>query len=143
MHFKTTLPLTLLFLLSFIPFHLEAETLTDRQQISQTMKSFYQWDHTGGIDNANKSFAASVLYNRIGEQGNHITYTPNFDYKGAGENAYLPIIVDMDIYGKMALVRSVHHYEGKGRYLKAFVLHKLQQGWRITNVSWGKLTPHE
>ncbi|TQV88555.1 hypothetical protein [Aliikangiella coralliicola] len=126
-----------------IPFSTHAESLTDRQAITDTMDNFYHWDHKGGADFAKRSLAESVRYNRISKEGEHISYSVDFAYKGKGVNAYIPYIVELDIYGNMAVVKSVHHYDEKRSYLKAFVLHKLAQGWRITNVSWGKITPEK
>jgi len=133
----------LILLLCLLPFYASAEALTDRQRINQVMDSFYQWDHTGGTHNAENSLAHTVRYNRLDEGGKHIAYSIDFNYEGKGKNAYQHFIAGLDIYGKMAVVRSIHYHAGKGSYLKTFILHKLTQGWRITNVSWGKITPEE
>jgi hypothetical protein len=133
----------ILLLLSIIPFYTHAESLTDRQKIINAMGYFHQWDFTGSKELAEKSVEKSVRYNRVSKEGKHISYTPDFEWKGKGVDAYLPIIIGLDIYGGMAVVRVVHHHEEKGRYLKAIIFHKLAEGWRITNVSWGKITPEK
>ena len=130
-----------LFILLFTPFFTSANIDGDRDQIVELMKHFHQWDQTGGKERMSTIFAEDVRYNRVDEQGNFIGYSVDPDYKGRGKDAYIPFIIELDIYGNMAIVKTLHHYPAKGSYIKAFVLHQLKSGWRITNVSWGAITP--
>lgn len=114
---------------------------SDREEIAQVMADFQQWDHLGGVERAKKSLAKTVRYNYVDKEGKHVSYTVDFAYQGKGKAAYKPYIVALDIYGNMAVVKAIHHYNNEQAYLKAFVLHKLAQGWQITNVSWGQITP--
>lgn len=135
--------LRMFLLLSIMPFYTHAASLTDRQKITSAMDNFYQWDYTGKKEFAEKSLAHSVLYNRVSKEGKHISYAVQFQWEGKGVDAYKSYITGLDIYGDMAVVKAIHHYQEKGAYLKAFVLHKLAQGWRITHVSWGEITPEK
>ncbi len=117
---------------------------TDRAQINQTMTHFFKWDLEGGLENANKALSKTVLYHRINEKGEHVTNTPeNFDWDGKGAEAHQHNIVDIDIYNDMAIVTSLIRYNPqspRNTYMKTFILYKLSQGWRITNVTWGRVS---
>jgi hypothetical protein len=124
-----------------ISFSTTAQPLSDRQQIVDTMEVFHQWDYTGKKEFAEKSLASSVKYHKIGKEGDHISYSVDFDWKGKGVDAYNSYITGLDIFGNIAIVKAIHYHQEKGQYVKVFILHKLKQGWRITSVAWGKYSP--
>ena len=117
---------------------------SDREEIKAVMEHFYAWDLNGGEDNAANSLADSVLYHRIDENGQHSYGTPPLgDATGKGAEAVIHNLLDIDIYNDMAVVTSLHRYQPeapRNTYVKNIVLFKLAEGWRITNVAWGRVT---
>lgn len=113
----------------------------DRTEVVDVMQSFYQWDMEGGAEIAKAIFSQSAKYNRVDQNKKHIAYSVDPTWTGKGKDAYKPYIVGLEIFGNMAIVRSLHHYDKRGAYTKVFILHKLVDGWQITNVSWGAITP--
>ena len=116
---------------------------TDREQIKAAMECFYQWDLHGGREYSSKCIADSVLYHRI-DNGEHSYGTPPLDNdSGKGAEAVIHNLLDIDIYNDMAVVTSLHRYQPeapRNTYVKNIVLFKLADGWRITNVAWGRVT---
>lgn len=117
---------------------------SDRDQIKAAMECFYQWDLHGGKDTSSKCISDTVLYHRIDENGNHSYGTPPLDNDtGKGAEAVIHNLLDIDIYNDMAVVTSLHRYQPEApqnTYVKNIVLFKLADGWRITNVAWGRVT---
>ncbi|MEO0424492.1 MAG: hypothetical protein AAF184_19295 [Pseudomonadota bacterium] len=117
---------------------------TDREQIKAAMECFYRWDLHGGAENSSQCIADTVLYHRIDENGRHSYGTPPLDNDtGKGAEAVIHNLLDIDIYNDMAVVTSLHRYQPEApqnTYMKNIVLFKLEEGWRITNVVWGRVT---
>ncbi|MEM6605121.1 MAG: hypothetical protein AAF671_05130, partial [Pseudomonadota bacterium] len=117
---------------------------TDREQIKAAMECFYQWDLYGGKENSSKCIADTVLYHRIDENRQHSYGTPPLDNDtGKGADAVIHNLMDIDIYNDMAVVTSLHRYQPeapRNTYMKNIVLFKLDDGWRVTNVAWGRVT---
>ncbi|MEO1595637.1 MAG: hypothetical protein AAFS02_10395 [Pseudomonadota bacterium] len=117
---------------------------SDREQIKAAMACFYQWDLYGGEQYSSKCIADTVLYHRIEENGRHSYGTPPLDNDtGKGAEAVIHNLIDIDIYNDMAVVTSLHRYQPESpqnTYMKNIVLYKLADGWRITNVVWGRVT---
>ena len=140
--FKHTLLLLLTFIVIQSSYAQSDNKQSDREQINQTMSSFFKWDLEGGVDNAEKALSKTVLYHRLNEKREHVTNTPNFDWEGKGKNAHEHNIVDVDIYKDMAVVTVLLRYNpqsASNTYMKTFILYKLAQGWRVTNVTWGSV----
>lgn len=117
---------------------------SDREQIKEAMECFYQWDLYGGEERSSKCIADTVLYHRIDDNGDHAYGTPPLDNDtGKGGDAVIHNLLDIDIYNDMAVVTSLHRYQPespRNTYVKNIVLFKLAEGWRITNVAWGRVT---
>ncbi|MFK8014750.1 MAG: hypothetical protein AB8G17_04875 [Gammaproteobacteria bacterium] len=117
---------------------------SDREQIKAAMECFYQWDLYGGKEHSSKCISDTVLYHRIDENGQHSHGTPQLDKEdGKGAEAVIHNLLDIDIYNDMAVVTSLHRYQPespRNTYVKNIVLFKLADGWRITNVAWGRVT---
>ncbi|MEO0576915.1 MAG: hypothetical protein AAF004_15770 [Pseudomonadota bacterium] len=117
---------------------------SDREQIKAAMECFYRWDHHGGAENSSQCISDTVLYHRIDENGQHSYGTPPLDNdSGKGEDAVIHNLIDINIYNDMAVVTSLHRYTPeapRNTYIKNLVLYKLADGWRITNVFWGRVT---
>lgn len=117
---------------------------SDREQIKAAMECFYTWDLYGGVENSSKCIAENVQYHRIDRDGKHSFGTPKLDSPtGKGEGSLVHHLVDINIYNDMAVVTSLHRYmpdSPKNTYMKSLVLYKLKEGWRISSVSWGRVT---
>jgi len=120
---------------------------TDREQIKAAMECFYQWDLYGGKENSSKCIADNVQYHRVTQEGEHSFGTPTLDSPtGKGEGTLVHNLVDIDVYNDMAVVTSLHRYmpdSPRNTYMKTLVLYKLKEGWRISSVSWGRVTPDQ
>lgn len=142
---KTSIKITIILFFTTLALYCTtvcAQESSDRAQINETMQSFFKWDLEGGVDNANKALSKTVLYHRINDKGQHATNTPNFDWEGKGKDAHQHNIVDIDIYNDMAVVTALLRYNPqspRNTYMKTFILYKLSQGWRVTNVTWGRV----
>ncbi|MEL6300081.1 MAG: hypothetical protein AAFR75_00095 [Pseudomonadota bacterium] len=130
--------------LSLILFAPAASAASDREQIKAAMACFYEWDLYGGADRSSQCISETVLYHRIDDNGRHSYGTPPLDNDiGKGADAVIHNLIDIDIYNDMAVVTSLHRYQPEApenTYMKNIVLHRLADGWRITNVFWGRVT---
>ncbi len=120
-----------------------AAASTDREDIIAAIDCFISWDREGGTaESVAPCLAQDVVYQRVNDKGELIRYTPGFDYDGKGIDDYVPYITEVEIFGDMAMVKTHKHREApKNAYMKAFILYQLKEGWRITNVVWGGITP--
>lgn len=133
----------LLVLASSACVHVSAQAATDREEIISAINCFIDWDREGGTaETLAPCVVADVVYQRVNAEGELIRYTPGFDYDGKGIDDYVPYITETEIFGNMAMVKTHKHREPPGNpYMKAFILYRLKEGWRITNVVWGGITP--
>lgn len=124
---------------------LVAEASTDREQIVDAINCFITWDREGGdADSVAPCMSKDVVYQRVNDEGELLRYTPGFDYEGKGLDDYVPYITETEIFGNMAMVKTHKHRAApKSPYMKAFILYRLKDGWRITNVVWGGITPQK
>ncbi|MBX2849161.1 MAG: hypothetical protein KTR16_12620 [Acidiferrobacterales bacterium] len=118
---------------------------TDRNQIITAINCFIDWDLNGGTNKTvEPCLFKDVVYQRVNLKGELIRYTPGFEYDGKGKDDYVPYITELEIFGNMAIVKTHKHRDASNAaYMKAFILYKLTEGWRITNVVWGGLTPEQ
>lgn len=118
----------------------------DREQISQVMQCFSKWDIDGGTAaEAEKCISPDVRYQR-NDKGEIKAYTPDLNWKGKGKEALEAHLLDINVYNDMAVVTVLNRYNpgvDERHFVKTFILYKLKQGWRITNVVWGKRTPEK
>lgn len=122
---------------------LAAHGSTDREEIIAAINCFTTWDLEGGnAASVAPCMSQDVVYQRVNDKGELIRYTPGFDYEGKGRDDYVPYITETEIFGNLAIVKTHKHRDApKSPYMKAFLLYKLKDGWRITNVVWGSITP--
>lgn len=137
---KPTILLALVFASATTAVHAD----TDREDIKAVVECFYNWDIHGGEKYSSQCMSDTVLYHRIDQDGKHSYGTPPLDSpSGKGVDAIKHNLIDIDIYNDMAVVTSLHRYmpeSPRNTYVKNLVLFKLADGWRITNVSWGRVT---
>ncbi len=127
-----------------LPFAVPAnDEASDRSTILAAIDCFTQWDLEGGTEKTvAPCLSSDVVYQRVNQQGELIRYTPGFTYDGKGKDDYVPYVTELEIFGNMAIVKThKHRTPPKTPYMKAFVLYRLADGWRITNVIWGGITP--
>ncbi|MFK8031214.1 MAG: hypothetical protein AB8G18_13345 [Gammaproteobacteria bacterium] len=134
----------ILLILSALAFTPTVHADTDREEIKEAMECFYKWDLYGGKENSSRCIADNVLYHRVDQDGKHAYSTPKLDgTSGKGEGALKHKLVDINIYNDMAVVTSLHLYQPespRNTYMKHLVLYKLADGWRVSSVSWGRVT---
>ena len=132
-------------LLLALPATASAQALTDREQIIAAIDCFITWDREGGdAESVAPCLSRDVVYQRVNDSGELIRYTPGFDYEGKGLDDYVPYITEAEIFGNMAIVKTHKHRQApKSAYMKAFILYRLKEGWRIANVVWGGITPEK
>ncbi|MEM9314751.1 MAG: hypothetical protein AAGA95_09000 [Pseudomonadota bacterium] len=120
-----------------------AHAATDREQVLAAIDCFITWDREGGdAESVAPCLSTDVVYQRVNDRGELLRYTPGFDYQGKGLDDYVPYITEAEIFGNMAIVKTHKHRSAPKRpYMKAFILYRLREGWRITNVVWGGITP--
>lgn len=135
---KHILSVTLILLLS-----MNSALASDRSDIVAAIDCFISWDREGGTPETVKPCVSDkVQYQRVNDQGELILYTPDFNFDGKGLDDYVPYVTGLEIFGNMAIVKTHKHRAApKYAYMKAFILYKLNDGWRITNVVWGGITP--
>ncbi len=117
----------------------------DRSAIIAAIDCFTTWDLEGGTaQSVEPCLAKDVMYQRVNQKGELIRYTPDFAYEGKGKSDYVPYVTELEIFGGLAIVK-VHKHRGAPNkaYMKALILYKLAEGWRITNVIWGDITPEQ
>ena len=116
---------------------------SDRTEITEAIDCFVNWDREGGTaETVKPCVSEKVQYQRVNDQGELILYTPDFKFEGKGLDDYVPYLTELEIFGNMAIVKTHKHRTApKPTYMKAFILYKLKDGWRITNVVWGGITP--
>ena len=137
------LSLSLLFMISQNTY--AADYSSDRADIVAAIQCFTNWDLNGGNDESvEPCIDKQVVYQRVNLKGELIRYTPAFEYEGKGADDYVPYITELEIFGNMAIVKTHKHRATPNKpYMKAFILYRLAEGWRITNVVWGGVTPEK
>lgn len=141
---KILFKLSILLMLCLLSLNSHAEQIaTDRSQIIAAINCFTNWDLNGGNDESvAPCIYKDVVYQRVNLKGELIRYTPGFEYEGKGANDYVPYITEVEIFGNMAMVKTHKHRDAPAKpYMKALLLYKLADGWRITNVVWGSISP--
>jgi len=135
---KHVLAIALLLLLS-----MNLAQASDRSEITAAIDCFMSWDREGGTpESVQPCVSDKVQYQRVNDQGELIVYTPDFNFDGKGLDDYVPYVTALEIFGNLAMVKTHKHRAApKTAYMKAFILYKLKDGWRITNVIWGGITP--
>ena len=148
---KKTILITLVTLLSFGHTITASETaidtpvLSDRAQIIAAVACFTNWDREGGnAESVAPCIYEKVAYQRVNDKGELLVYTPEFESEGKGIDDYTPYVTELEIFGNMAIVKTHKHRAApKWPYMKAAILYKLKDGWLITNVVWGGITPEK
>lgn len=114
-----------------------------RSDIMEVMDCFFKWDKFGGEETGKKCISEKVLYHRVDSNGEHMTNTPPLDFRGKGNESYEHNLLDIDVFDNMATVRALIRYNPQSAdntYMKTYVLYRVNAGWRVTNVFWGRVT---
>ena len=122
-----------------------AVNVNERTQVVYAIECFLKWDREGGTKESVKPcMHEQVVYQRVNAEGELIRYTPEFTFEGKGLDDYVPYITELEIFGNLAIVKTHKHRTAPNwPYMKAFILYRLNEGWRITNVVWGGITPEK
>ncbi|WP_340067288.1 nuclear transport factor 2 family protein [Ascidiimonas aurantiaca] len=139
---KLSLPTLVLTLFTSYSYSQKTD-FSDRQAIIETTENFFIGDHTGSIEHKKLSMHKKGAYRYLNRDGAYDEFT--FDLNSAeADNTYKEEILSIEIYGRLALVRTrlelvkarLAANNGKVHY-KLFTLHKIDGKWKITTITWG------
>lgn len=111
--------------------------LSDRQAIIATIEDFYIGDHTGSIEHKKRSMHAQGAYRYVNRDGEYAESTFQLDSDNADPN-YKEELLSIEIYDTVALARlRLDQFRSELPEYKLMILHKVEEGWKITSISWG------
>jgi len=110
---------------------------SDRQAILKTIENFYIGDHTGSIKHKKLSMHEKGAYRYINKDGKYAESVFRLDSDNADPN-YKEELLSIEIYEKLALARlRLDQFRTKLPEYKLMTLHKTDDGWKITSITWG------
>lgn len=110
---------------------------TDRQDIIKTIENFYIGDHTGSTKHKKLSMHKEGAYRYVNKDGKYIESVFKLDSKNADTN-YKEELLSIEIHGKVALARlRLDQFRTEKPEYKLMILHKTNEGWKITSICWG------
>ena len=109
----------------------------DRAQILEVIKNFYIGDHTGSMEHRQLSMHKYGAYRYVDKNGDY--QESRFQIaEGNGDMAYTEELLSVEIYENVALARlRLENERREEAEYKLMTLHKSNQGWLITGISWG------
>lgn len=116
-----------------------AEPSSDRQAVLETIKNFYIGDQTGSTDHKKLSMHPSGAYRYVDKEGKYIESQFNVDSDNS-DPTYKEELLSVEVYQNVALARLRLEKKAKPDAVpeyKLMTLHKTEEGWRITGISWG------
>lgn len=109
---------------------------SDRQEIITTTKNFFIGDHTGSIEHKKLSMHKDGAYRYVNRDGEYGEFAFDLDSDDS-DTSYKEEILDIDIYGTLALVKLRLAELDGGQHYKVLTLHKANDNWKITSIVWG------
>lgn len=109
---------------------------SDRKAIIKTTENFFIGDHTGSIKHKKLSMHEKGAYRFVNNKGEYSEYTFDLDSDDS-DTSYKEELLDITIYGKVALVKLRLAEVKGGQHYKMFTLHKFKDAWKITTITWG------
>ena len=115
----------------------EAAFFSDRQAILETIENFYIGDHTGSLEHKKKSLHPQGAYRYVDKNGEYKESQFRFT-ESRGDTLYKEELLSIEIYETVALarLRLENQRRDKAEY-KLMTLHKSNNAWLITGISWG------
>lgn len=110
---------------------------TDRKAIIKTIENFYIGDHTGSIEHKKLSMHEKGAYRYVNKNGEYKEGVFKLDSDNADPN-YKEELLSIEIYDKVALARlRLEQFRTKVPEYKLMILHKIDDQWKITSITWG------
>lgn len=112
---------------------------SDREQVNQAIQCFFDWDKTGNPDTGKKCVYEGILFQYVNKEGSIGKFTPKL--LNDGDQGVVHRLLDLDIYNDLAVVTALTQHapiSDDNTYMKNITLHKTIDGWRVTNVFWGR-----
>ncbi len=115
-----------------------ANTLSpDREAILKTIEHFYIGDHTGSLVHKQKSLHPDGAYRYVDKNGAYQESQFRLE-ESRGDTMYTEELLSIEIYETVALARlRLENQRREVAEYKLMTLHKTQEGWLITGISWG------
>lgn len=144
---KNLIFVLLLNFISITAFSQEIETSTeeqivetdfsDSQAVITTINNFYIGDHTGSIKHKKLSMHEKGAYRYVNKKGEYVENFFRLDSDNADPN-YKEELLSIEIYDKTALARlRLDQFRSKLPEYKLMILHKVDDEWKITSITWG------
>ncbi len=109
---------------------------SDREAIIKTTENFFIGDHTGSIKHKKLSMHEKGAYRYVSREGEYSEYV--FDLESDDSDmSYKEELLSIEIYGSVALVRLRLAENSGGAHYKMFTMHKVNDAWKITTITWG------
>jgi len=110
---------------------------SDRQAIHEAIKNFFIGDHTGSIKHKKLSMNEKGAYRYINRDGKYSESVFQLDSDDS-DMSYKEELLSIEIYDKLALARvRLQQFKSEDPDYKLMTLHKADDGWKITSITWG------
>lgn len=110
---------------------------SDRQAILTTIENFYIGDHTGSIKHKKLSMHEKGAYRYVNRDGEYSESVFRLDSDNSDQN-YKEELLSVEIYDKLALARlRLDQFRTELPEYKLMILHKINDDWKITSITWG------
>jgi len=109
---------------------------SDRLAIIRTTENFFIGDHTGSIKHKKLSMHEKGAYRYVNREGEYSEFVFDLDSDDS-DTSYKEELLNIEIYGKLALVRLRLAELSGGHHYKLLTLHKIGGEWKITTITWG------
>lgn len=124
-------------ILFFINPSLEAPPSPDREAVMETIENFYIGDHTGSLEHKVKSMHPEGAYRYVDRNGDYQESQFRL-VESQGDTIYVEELLSIEIYETVALARlRLENQRREEAEYKLMTLHKTEEGWLITGISWG------
>lgn len=109
----------------------------DREAILKTIEHFYIGDHTGSLEHKQKSLHPEGAYRYVDKNGTYQESQFRL-VESRGDTMYTEELLSIEIYETVALARlRLENQRREEAEYKLMTLHKTEDGWLITGISWG------
>lgn len=109
----------------------------DREAILKTIEHFYIGDHTGSLEHKQQSLHPEGAYRYVDKEGKYQESQFRL-VESRGDTMYTEELLSIEIYETVALARlRLENQRREEAEYKLMTLHKTDDGWLITGISWG------
>lgn len=109
----------------------------DRDAVLETIAAFYIGDHTGSLEHKRASMHPQGAYRYVNADGEYRESTFRL-VEGGADTLYTEELLSVEIYEHVALARlRLENQRREEAEYKLMTLHKTEDRWRITGISWG------